>query len=238
MFEKKVTVPDNGWSLSELFHEIQEVSGQAASTWKASGEDLKKLGLMWVVVRYEVDLSRKILPGEELCFKTWALPFRHMMSQRNYLLVDGNGDLVLSGAGIWAIVDRTTRKMVEPSGYPLQFLTEANEVMISRPGLPVKAPIEDESSYCVRETDLDMNQHMNNTCYFSLAESHVAECFKGKYPKQIRAGFQNEARLGETIQLSRGNHDHIQYISGTKNGVPCFEVSLLYGEDALDEFTG
>ena len=236
MYEKKVTVPEKGWNLSDLFHEIQEVSGEAASTWNASGEDLKKFGLMWVVVRYEVELSRKILPGEELCFKTWALPFRHMMSQRNYLLFDGNGELLLSGAGIWAVVDRASRKMIEPSGCPVQFQTEENEVKISRPGQPVRVPIHKGSTYMVQEADLDMNLHMNNTRYLSLAESHVAECLKVKCPRQIRAGFQNEARLGETIQLNWGYQNHIQYMSGMKNGTSCFEVSLLYENDPQEEF--
>ncbi len=234
MFEKKITVPCSGWSLSELFHEIQDVSGDAAAAWRASGEDLKNFGLMWVVVRYEINIVREICPGEELCFTTWALPFRHMMSQRNYLLTDANGDLVLTGAGTWAIVDRTSRRMIEPSSCPVRFGTETSDFSIPRPGAPGKVPFTDASAYQVQTADLDMNLHMNNTRYFDLVEHHRADCFEAGKRRQIRAAFLSEARLGETIELYWGIQDQLQYFSGSKNGTPCFEISILYNADSSE----
>ena len=231
MYEKLVTVSQAGWRLSGLFHEIQEVSGEAAASWKASGEDLQKTGLMWVVVRYELNMIREICPGEELLFKTWALPFRHMMSQRNYLVFDKNGELVLTAAGTWAVVDRASRKMVEPSAYPVHFETETSEYLIPRPGSPGKTKTEYASLYQVQDVDLDMNLHMNNTRYFDLVENHCVGCFQGKKVRQVRTAFLNEARLGETVQLNWGSEDQLLYCSGSKNGTPCFEISLLYDMD-------
>ena len=119
MYERTVQVPQTGWKLSSLFHELQEAAGEASDLWHASGDDLAGHGLMWVVVRYEAGFVRPILPGESLTVKTWAQPFRHMMSQRNYIISDQQGKTVLTAAGIWTIVDRKTRKMVEPSVFPV-----------------------------------------------------------------------------------------------------------------------
>ena len=228
MFEKDITVPRPVWKLSGLFRELQELSGEAAAQWNASGIELMKLGLMWVVVRYEVGLARSFVPGEVLHAQTWALPVRHGMSQRNYLLLDGSGSPVLTGAGIWGIVDRRTRKLTEPEKYGLRFGTEVSEAVIPRPGTPAKLPLQGSCRYTVTEADLDINGHMNNTRYFDLAEEQIppegnrADLFK------IRAVFMNEARLGEEITLSWGSDAAAgsRYFCGTKNGADCFQLGL------------
>lgn len=228
MYEKTIRIPQGGWKLSELFHELQEVAGEAAAQWRASGEDLKRLGLMWVVVRYEVSFARPLLPGEELRFQTWALPFRHKMSQRNVLLLDGNGDAALSAAGVWAVVDRETRKMIEPADYPLSFATEAGDVLLPRPGAPEKTGLTHSAVYTVQEADLDMNLHMNNTRYFDLAEGELPSADRERALQTVRAAFSSEARLGESIDLSWGEEGDVRFFSGRKNGEACFEVSLHY----------
>ena len=88
MYEKVVRVPHSGWDLTFLFHELQDAAGEASALYHASSDDLAKFGLMWVVVRYEVLFERPVLPGEDLFIQTWAMPFRHKMSQRNYRITD------------------------------------------------------------------------------------------------------------------------------------------------------
>ena len=119
MYEKVVHTPQTGWDLTALFHVLQDAAGEASAEYHAGSEDLADIGLMWVVVRYEVLFERPVLPGEDLLIRTWAMPFRHRMSQRNYRITDRDGALVLTAAGIWTIVDRESRKMVDPAEYPL-----------------------------------------------------------------------------------------------------------------------
>ena len=228
MYQKAIQIPQEGWKLSSVFQELQDVAGEAASRWKADGEDLKKLGLMWVIVRYEVFFERPLLPGDGLCFRTWALPFRHKMSQRNVLLLDSNGGIVLKAAGVWAVVDREMRKMIEPADYPLSFETEVGDVSLSRPSAPEKTELLHHLSYAVQAADLDMNQHMNNTRYFDLAESVLPASDREKTLRLVRAAFFNEARLGETIELSWGEERDVRFFSGRKDDTACFEVSLHY----------
>ena len=228
MYRKAIQIPQEGWKLSGVFRELQDVAGEAASQWKAAGEDLKQLGLMWVVVRYEVCFERPVLSGENLCFQTWALPFRHKMSQRNVLLLDPDGETVLKAAGVWAVVDRETRKMIEPADYPLSFGTEVGDISLSRPSAPEKTELMHQLTYAVQEADLDMNLHMNNTRYFDLAESVLPASDREKQLRLVRAAFFNEARQGETIELSWGEKRNVRFFSGKKDDTACFEVSLHY----------
>ena len=229
MFEKSLYVSDSSRKLSDLFHVLQDISGEDASKWHASGDDLEKLGLMWVVVRYEMNFINKIPQGEMLHISTWALPFRHKMSQRNYMIADDTGDPVMTGAGIWVVVDRMTRSMVEPDAYPISIPEEKTEkTIIRRPAMPDKLPVLNSGVYTVQQSDLDSNGHMNNTRYFDLVDRVAGDLYAGKSVRQIRAAYLNEARLDEKIQLSWGMNDSSLYCLGEKQGMDCFQISLKY----------
>ena len=228
MYEKTVQVPQAGWKLSSLFHELQEASGEASAFWHASGEDMAVHGLMWVVVRYEAVFARPILPGESLTVGTWAQPFRHMMSQRNYILSDQQGKTVLTAAGIWTIVDRSTRKMVEPSVFPVSFPPEAAEYSVNRPKAPEKTALLHHGTYIVQPVDLDTNMHMNNTRYFDLVENLFGNEAAERQIQTVRAAYLNEARLGDRIVYQWGNDNNLLYFFGKIKDSSCFEISIRY----------
>ena len=229
MHMKSIHVPDSSWKISSLFHELQEVSGESASQFHASGPDLEKYGLMWVVVRYELNFKKTPVPGDRLLIQTWALPFRHKLSQRNYVLSDKDGNAVITAAGVWAIVDRCTRNMVEPEQFPIHLPEEKNEIMISRPAAPNKLDTSYSDEYIVIESDLDTNLHMNNTRYFDLAEDRINRLINGNmHLKQVRAAYLTEARMGERIHLDWAYKDGSAYCHGQKSGSECFQIGFSY----------
>ena len=229
MYEVELSVPLKGWSTAELFWELQTISGDAVADSCLTGEDLKKIGLMWVIIRYDIRLKRAFCPGEKLRIVTWAGPFRHRMSQRNYLVYGADGICILHGAGNWAIADRARRCMVDAAAFGLDFPTEINGNELPRPAPPEKLPLFCSAGYTVGETDLDMNQHMNNTRYFDIAEAMIS----GRDPElslqSVQAAFQNEAVLGEELSVRLGNRDNRWYFCGEGNGKLCFQLSLEYG---------
>lgn len=231
MYEKRIKVPSRGFSTSQLFHELQELSGEAAAVWHASGSDLREIGLMWIVVRYDIQLQRILNPGETLMLQTWAQPVRHRMSQRNYLFYDEKDHCVLSGAGIWAVSDRASRTMVNPADYDLFFGTEVNGKELPKPGQPYKVPFTGSFLYQVSEPDLDINCHMNNTRYFDMAEGNAIRTTDQLCLKQARVAYVNEARLGERLDVSFGMCDNIWSFSGDGPRGNCFQMSLEYFTD-------
>ena len=228
MYEKVVHTPQTGWDLTALFHVLQDAAGEASAEYHAGSEDLADIGLMWVVVRYEVLFERPVLPGEDLLIRTWAMPFRHRMSQRNYRITDRDGALVLTAAGIWTIVDRESRKMVDPAEYPLHIPEEVTEYMVRWPANPEKVSTGHQVEYHVRPEDLDTNVHMNNARYFKLAESQIEKLLPGEHYRLVRAAYLNEAKLGDKIELRWGTENGVWYFCGRVNETACFEISIRY----------
>ncbi len=228
MFEKKIVITENAERVSALFQTIQDLSGEAAAEWHASGDDLAEKGLIWVIVRYDVSLLRPLEPAETLIFKTWANPVRHRMSQRNYLAFDKSGACVMRGAGSWAVVDALTRSMVDPGEYGVEIHGEVNGLELPRPATPLRITLTDIQDYDVTDAVLDRNMHMNNTKYFDAVQSCIREPNPALQLQRARAMFISESRLGERIAISWGRDGNSWYFDGKKNGASCFQISLEY----------
>ena len=149
MMTERFTVPGDPSRIAGLFRILQDVSGHAAACWHASGPELMEKGLMWVVIRYELTLSRALCPGEDLVITTWPSPVRHRMSQRSYLLADAGGRSLGQAAGVWALVDRETRSMVDGAARGVQFPTEETGLEPPFPASPEKLPADGERVFTV-----------------------------------------------------------------------------------------
>ena len=226
MHSKTVCLHKETIRISNLFQILQDASGEAAAAWHSSGEDLARIGLMWVVVRYEVLVKRQFVPGEALTVHTWASPFRHHMSQRNYLICDETGQCVAEAAGIWTVVDRVSRSMVNAEESGIHFQAEITGNETPRPTTPRKLPLQHQTRYIVCEKDLDMNGHMNNTKYFDVVQDLMEQSNGTTEFSRIQAVYSNEAKLGDELLIRWGKDASDWFFCGEKNGEPCFQIGF------------
>ena len=230
MTEKELAAPDHFWKTSALFRILQDISEDAVAPWGASGADIASKGLMWVVVRYHLTILEVPIPGKTLRVRTWASPVRHMLSQRNYLITDPEGNIIVSAAGLWAVAARDTRSMVDPADYGVFFPTEITGEEVPKPMPPQRLPLRQERRLLVPDNLLDMNQHMNNTCYFDLAEDCIAGENDGLQLREIRAVFMQELLSGENLHIQWGHEGGCWYFSGENQEKECFRISFRYGD--------
>ena len=228
MLIDRLPVPEDSASLSAPFRVLQESSIHAVSAVHLSGPELKEQGLMWVVIRYELTLSRALCPGEELLVTTWASPFRHKMSQRSYLLADAEGRSLGQAAGIWALVNRETRHMADGSAYGIDFPTEETGREPPRPAAPEVLPADFERVFTVSEEWLDLNGHMNNIRYFDVAQACLDGGTEGQTLTNARVSFLSEALAGDELTVSVGCRENLWTFSGTRADIPVFQLSLQF----------
>ncbi len=227
IYEKRLRVPDGGLSTRELFVWLQDAAGEQCAPYHLAGDDLRKLGLMWVVVRYLIRVPRWPEPGETLRLLTWPGATRHSMMPRFYRLLDAAGECIASGSSVWTVVDRETRKMVNPDEHGVILEALSTGLEERRPPAPAKLPTEAFEDYSVTAGVLDTNGHMNNTRYYDLAERCIGR--EGGRPRRIVTEHQSEIREGERMRVSWGREGERYYIEGA-NELPVFRMELDYGE--------
>ena len=227
IFEQSFRVGAEGLSTRELFFRLQEAANAQCAAYRLTGDDLREKGLMWVVLRYLVRVPRWPEPGETLRLQTWPGATRHGMMPRFYRMLDAAGSCVASGSGVWTVVDRETRRMVNPdeNGVILEPLTTGLEER--RPPAPARLALREYADYTVTEEVLDANGHMNNTRYYELAERCIRRA--GAHPRRIVTEHQNEIRLGQSMRVSWGWEGERCFIEGA-NDAPVFRMELDYGD--------
>ena len=227
IYEKELSAPAEGLSTRELFLWLQDIANEQCLGYRLTGDDLKEKGLMWVVVRYLVRAPRWPEPGQSLRLQTWPGQTRHGMMPRYYRLLDDKGNCLISGSSVWTVVDRETRKMVNPEEHGVILEALVTGLEERRPPAPARLETRQSREYTVTADVLDANGHMNNTRYYDLAEGCIGR--RGDAPRRIVTEHQSEIRLHESMRVSWGREGERYYIEGS-NESPVFRMELDYGE--------
>ena len=230
IYQKEIQIAPEGLSTGDLFRALQDAAGEQSSLVHQGADDLAAKGLMWVVIRYQLSIARWPQGGERVALQTWPGSTRHGMMPRYYRVTDAGGAACIQGCGVWAVVDRVSRKMVSPEehGVVLETLVTGWESPMPR---PVRKQETDRSrAFTVPAEYLDSNGHMNNTRYYDLAEQCIGRSARDHGLRTVSTEHLTEALCGETMQLHWGQSGERFYIAGQEGDTTVFRMILEYGE--------
>ncbi|MBE5786580.1 MAG: hypothetical protein E7324_03475 [Clostridiales bacterium] len=159
------------WRPSAILETMQETAGAHSHLLGCGRDALLKDHIVWVLTRSEVHMHRYPKVMDQVTVETFPMPNRRWFFPRYYLFKDQDGQLLGYAGTLWALLDMNTRKMLPPGD--VASLIPNNSDLTPPMGLPstVEA-IEGEMHTVFRMpqyTDLDVNQHVNNTRYADWA---------------------------------------------------------------------
>ena len=100
------------WKPSAIM-EVMQDTGIAHCESVGLGRDVTdRLGVVWVLSRCRVELSRLPVSGERLNIETFALPQKHLFFPRAHLFMDADGQRLGGAQGWWLLMDVNTRRIV------------------------------------------------------------------------------------------------------------------------------
>lgn len=228
VFKRDIRVGDEGLRLQALFKHLQDAAGDQCIPLHLTGPDLEKKGLMWVIIRYRMEIVRWPQPGETFTLNTWPGPARHGMMPRFYTLRDAAGEKLLSVSSVWAVVDRQTRSMVNNEDFQVHLDALVTGEEIRLPGVVRRRETTENGSFVVPAEYLDSNGHMNNTHYYTVAEHCIGRDVRTDRLTEVCTEHVNEALCGEEIALHWSQEDGLYYIAGECGGKPVFKMTLRY----------
>ena len=206
-------------SVLDLF---QDAAGEHAKTLGVGYYDLLPENKCWMILRlrYEVVKQPKIFSS--VIVKTWPVESRRIEFDRDYVISDTEGNVLIKGTSQWAILDITDRE--KPSlvmardfdiGLDEYISDRALEGRFERLAPKFEAdgdPFITKSGY----TDIDTNGHVNNTKYANFilnaldlpAEKEISS-FRIDFLKEIMSGSEINiySRTDESAVVCRGESD-------------------------------
>lgn len=158
----------------------------------------------WLLLSWKVKVLKRPEHGDSLILRTWVTSVRRVYSNREFEVVSSSGEVLAVAATKWVHINtekgmpaKCSNELVE--SYTLEEKTNFEngvEVIILQP-----EEYKWEYTHRVEFDWIDMNYHMNNTRYLTLAEMAFAE--NGlKYPEANRfeIAYKKEVKRGETLK--------------------------------------
>jgi medium-chain acyl-[acyl-carrier-protein] hydrolase len=222
--------------LSSLFSYLQDMATEHAYNIGVGRDVLqKKYGIIWVLNRVKGEVIRYPMFKEEITIETWPEPPEKVQFNRNFLVYDKDGNIIVRAFSQWVVIDFITRKLRRSSIIEEEFPKVDRERAIDCTQGKIKPSGKLNLSYkkTVGYSDIDINEHLNNAKYID----YIMDCFSlenhKKYSvKSIDIDYMHEALPGETIQLytdTEDAKDNLVYIEGINENtkLTTFKAQIL-----------
>ncbi len=180
---------------------FQKAAGNHAERLGVGFEAMLSKNLLWVVTQIKYQVLNALKPAQALTVTTWPLPPTRLGFDREYLICDEAGEVLIKGTSKWMQIDAAERKLVPGSNvYPLtEYRTDKNfEEKIRR-----IRDFDATSEVChivPDESTIDSNNHVNNAEYAGFAYRALGDFGGAIHSFQI--DFLHEVMLGQPLDVS------------------------------------
>ena len=186
---------------SAVLYYVQEMAGQHFDRMALNPTPEHK-GLMWVIIRHRVQITRLPVKGQTIRLETWPMPTTRVAYPRSVVAYDAEGRELFRSISLWVLMDRNSRAMVLPgkSGIAVAGILRGNELPSPNSLAPVVCSASINRRVCF--TDLDVNDHMNNTRYIEWAADLLPSAFHRNHRLQdVTMCYLGEAREGDEVTI-------------------------------------
>ncbi len=195
-----------------------------------SWQFLAENGFVILLSRSSFHINKPLCTNDEIRVKTWEEKPQGLQLFRAFEITDFSGNVCVEGITSWLIVNPETRKILRPESFTYR---KAPEVSLphhcmdcGKIQLPEDMKLLEERK--VRFSEIDSNNHVNNSKYADFALDSLPEEYYLKDFTDIRINYAKEMRLGETIRLYGSFSDGKICVTGKHDNDVCFECELFF----------
>jgi medium-chain acyl-[acyl-carrier-protein] hydrolase len=191
--------------LSKLFEFLQDTSSDASEQLGLGINTLEQeFKVAWVLIRIRVDCLRIPNWNETITIKTWPISPKTLEFERDFLVYDEQGEVIIKAVTSWVIIDLESRKIKKTSlinpVYPQEIHTRAISCTLGK--FKAVGPLVENYKKVIGYSDIDLNGHLNNSRYID----YMMDCFsmdahQKASVQSIEVSFLNEAMPGDTLTL-------------------------------------
>ena len=208
--------------LSRLLEMFQEISITHTQNLGAGREKTLDKGFLWVIIQQDVHIYKLPEYDDELILESSPGKTMHVLFPRYYRLKDKEGNLLVKGSALWALIDANTRKLVFPDKHNIEISGE-EDPDIDLPSVIPTLETLNSREYEVLYSYCDLNGHMNNTVYFDLAENIIKKENPDFNYTHLQSEFKHEIPYKSLFTVNWINKDNQYYFLGNNENI-CFKI--------------
>lgn len=177
---------------------------QSHKIYEKNPEFMLPTHLTWILIQYVMNFDRMPRATERITLKTYATHIARIFTYRHFEIYDEEGHRIGHMESTWAVMDIDSRKIVRITDEMVNGYGDVEKIkrFIRYPN-PTEIAAEipkNRVSYRVRASDIDSNQHVNNTVYSEWALDSLGAKFLSNHTlKHFNVKFVKEAYYGTEI---------------------------------------
>ncbi len=188
-------------SLYGLLGFLQDIASEHSRALDFGYESMKAKGIFWVLVRQKLNIEQWPQWHDKITIKTWTLPIKSFYASREFEIYL-NDQKIGACATTWMILDSKTRKPKEVSKEVLP-LHPRTDYRLAFSANKIKLPedLKIANTLTVRNSDLDMNHHVNNVKYSQWILDTIPIALHKEFDiKTFEINFLAETFLDDTME--------------------------------------
>ena len=213
---------NNNLSAKAILSIFQDVAAFHAEEIGVGYKEMLNKNLYWVLSRIKFDILKMPQIDETVFVETWPQEKGRIDFDRDFKILSETGEVYVIGSSKWCVIDASSRSLCRTDGvnYIGEYCNQKNyEEKFNKIVLP-NTEQQFNFVYKVMFSDLDHNNHMNNTNYANLAVNAI----NNKQFTHFEINFLNESLLNDEITVCSIQDKDSEYIVGKINQKYCFVI--------------
>ncbi len=205
-------------SLLTYFENVAGIHGNLAGD--GLKETLTKTFTAWLLVSWKLKVIKRPEHGQSIKVRTWVTGFKRVYSFREFEVLSQDNEVLAVCSSKWVLIN-TKKGMPERISEEkyLRYEQEDKTNFDENADVIIKEPLNYIKNYKKRicRDWIDMNYHMNNTWYLTLAHLAFDENSMD-FPEadEVEILYKKEVKLGETVECLIWENDK-EYIATVKS---------------------
>lgn len=210
-----LSTPQKRLGLFGLLNLLQDIAWDHGFRLGLGHEEISKRGLLWVLTRQKTVMEKWPMTGEEIELRTWVRPFDGPFANRDFEIFQ-NGELIGQCTSSFLTIDRNTRRPGRMDFSQTKEYCRADACLpFSAPKIDLQNDLKFLAKFQARNSDLDVNDHVNNTRYAQWILDALPLDVLHKYKaREYMINFLAEMKPGDPVEVSfskiQDNQFHFQ----------------------------
>ncbi len=222
-----------GMGVSDILNEFQDATTAHAEILHVDGRTMRdKSNAFWVILKNKIRIYRTPKFLDRLKISTWPNYPGPVRSNRNFIIEDEAGNILVEGRSEWVLLDmddRTVRRF-STTVYPVEF-EHYDAVILPGPFLRMRESIDDTHfiySKKVMFSDIDIAGHTNNVVYVKLL-MNAFDCkfFTSNEVTDFEIDYRHESHEGEMINIYKKETEDGYYLQASDPDGRIFACAVM-----------
>ena len=164
-------------------------------------DKLRSLNHGWMLNRWKVKMDRYPEVGEKIRIETWISNLEKFYATREFMIYDDKDNEIGRATTLWIFLNMTKKRPIRIT----KELYEATEIIDIRAfdefyEFEKDLKLEDYIDFHIRRSDIDYNNHVNNSKYLAWMIETVPEgIYKDHILSELEILYRRETTYGNTI---------------------------------------